>query len=60
MYGLRAILPQHPHVVRTMCPSTLIRQLTPGSRGTRHPLQNGCPFGIGTRVFPDILQARST
>ncbi len=60
MYGLRAISPQQPHVVRTMCPSTLTRQLTPGRSGTRHPPQYGRSFGIGTRVFPEILRARST
>lgn len=60
MYGLRDILPQHPHVVRTMCPSTLTLQSSPGRSGTRHPSQYGRSLGMGTRVFPLILLARST
>lgn len=60
MYGLREMLPQPPHVVRTIWFPILTRQLTPGIIGSRHSLQYGNSLGIGAFVFPLILLARST
>ncbi len=60
MYGIRAMRPHSPHVVRTMWPWTLTWQLTPGISGTRHPLQYGRARGMGAFVLPLILLDRST
>lgn len=60
MYGLRAVLPQQPHVVRTVWFPSLTLQVAPGMRGARQPSQNGRSFGMGTWVLALILVAIST
>ena len=57
---MRHTFPHNPHVTLIIPPFSLTEQLSPGTRGARHPLQKRLSLGMPTWVFMLILLAIPT